>query len=538
MSGRADAGQSSANAIVLALDACDPRIARGLAAAGRMPVLQSLLTHAAVAETRNPYGFFVSAVWPTIFTACTPATHNYYCWEQIDAGTYQHRFTTPREIERPPFWDALSDAGKRVAIIDVPHSRAVTPLNGIQLVEWGCHDRHFGLHSWPPALAGEVESTFGLHPIGSALDTRVERQFAGDDYVHRVGPLREPHEEKALVADLLASVSVKNRLSLHYLEQGGWDLYLSVFGEGHGVGHQLWHLHDPAHPRHGTNVAAELGDPLVEVYERLDAAIGDHLAHVQPDTTVFVLLSHGMGPHYDGTHLLDHVLRRLEIAREGGPQGSALTRAAKRLYSEAPRGMQRIARPVAAEALRARRRSRTPLPDEDPPMIDRATRPWFRAPNNTVYGGIRINLQGREPDGQVAAADYNAVRDELTAELLALWNVDTGAPVVDRVVRTEDVYDRRDLDAFPDLIVDWRRDAEITTVYSPRVGIVHVPYEEWRTGDHRPDGLLLATGPGIPVGARLAPIESIDLAPTIAARLGVELPDVDGRPVSVLSARR
>lgn len=171
-------------------------------------------------------------------------------------------------------------------------------------------------------------------------------------------------------------------------------------------------------------------------------------------------------------------------------------------------------------------------------MIDRATRPWFRAPNNTVYGGIRINLQGREPDGQVAAADYNAVRDELTAELLALWNVDTGAPVVDRVVRTEDVYDRRDLDAFPDLIVDWRRDAEITTVYSPRVGIVHVPYEEWRTGDHRPDGLLLATGPGIPVGARLAPIASIDLAPTIAARLGVELPDVDGRPVSVLSARR
>jgi hypothetical protein len=74
-------------------------------------------------------------------------------------------------------------------------------------------------------------------------------------------------------------------------------------------------------------------------------------------------------------------------------------------------------------------------------------------------------------------------------------------------------------------------------VYSPRVGIVHAGYHHVRTGDHLPHGLLLARGPAVqtPCGlAGQAPVPIEDIAPTVSATLGVELPGVDGRPCTEL----
>ena len=69
---------------------------------------------------------------------------------------------------------------------------------------------------------------------------------------------------------------------------------------------------------------------------------------------------------------------------------------------------------------------------------------WFMAPNNTVYGGVRINVRGREPGGVVVSRrEYERVCARLTEDLLELVNVDTGEPVVHGVSRTEEHY-RRD----------------------------------------------------------------------------------------------
>jgi len=89
----------------------------------------------------------------------------------------------------------------------------------------------------------------------------------------------------------------------------------------------------------------------------------------------------------------------------------------------------------------------------------------------------------------------------------------------------------------PDLFVDWERTAPIETVWSPKTGLVHAPYTHWRTGDHRPDGLLLAIGAGVPRDTVLPCVDLEDIAPSIAARLGVGLEDVDGRPVPWLTVR-
>jgi hypothetical protein len=111
------------------------------------------------------------------------------------------------------------------------------------------------------------------------------------------------------------------------------------------------------------------------------------------------------------------------------------------------------------------------------------------------------------------------VCSELSKDLLSLVNVDTGNPVVRSVERSDRWYRRSPEDTFPDLFVEWHRSGLIETVWSPKTGIVHAPYANWRTGDHRTDGLLLALGPDIPSRQTLSAIDFEDIGPSITARL-------------------
>ena len=116
------------------------------------------------------------------------------------------------------------------------------------------------------------------------------------------------------------------------VQRDGWDLLTVVFGEGHCAGHQFWALHDPEHPRHDVVRARALGDPMIEVYTELDAALGHIVSAADADTLVLVVLSHGMGPHYDASFLLGEMLQRIEDvdgpprSAVGGARGGSATR--------------------------------------------------------------------------------------------------------------------------------------------------------------------------------------------------------------------
>jgi predicted AlkP superfamily phosphohydrolase/phosphomutase len=162
-------------------------------------------------------------------------------------------------------------------------------------------------------------------------------------------------------------------------------------------------------------------------------------------------------------------------------------------------------------------------------------RRFFAIPNNDVCGAIRINVRGREPAGQVAPGrEFDQVCDMLESELATWTNLETGEPLVRRVVRVETLYDGPARDSLPDVLVEWNRSTPIRSIGAPHYGRIDQEYAGIRTGDHVPGGLLVARGPGIQPGRRADAISMIDLAPTIAAAVDVDLPGVDGTAQSDL----
>lgn len=490
-----------AKILFIGVDAGDKDLILRWARAGVLPTFRSLLERGAWGETNNPIGFFVGAIWPSFFTGNSPARHGRYCYSQLRPGTYDHHRFQPSDVRSEPFWNTLSRAGRRVAIIDVPKTSLAADLNGIQLVDWGTHDRDLSFRTWPAPLAAEVKSLFGHHPL------------------HKCdGQRSSPAEFKVLRDALVSGVKKKGELASYFLDRGAWDLFITVFAESHCVGHQCWHVHDETHPKHDPEVARGVGDPIRDVYIAIDAEIGRLLERVGSEATVFILASHGMGPHYDGTFLLDKILSRLDSAQLSAPR--------RRLLKVFNWGRHKILKPLPRRVRRKLRKAAD--------RLEKSRRQCFQVLNNDVYGAIRINLVGREPHGRVRPGpECDAFGAELSRDLLTVVNLDTGEPAVARVLRTTDLYLEND-GGLPDLLVEWNRKHPISTVHSPKTGTIHRTFRGNRTGDHKPDGLFFALGPAVKRGYLEKPVSIMDFAPTFGSLLGAPIPEVEGNSMANL----
>ena len=164
---------SPANKIVLlAMDAGDKNLIQEWATDGILPTMRSLLSRGLVGETVSVEGLYEGSTWPSFYTGVNPARHGFHRLVQIEPGTYEFHRRYPGEfIKREPFWNRLSRAGRRVAILDVPLTGISEGLGGIQTVEWGSHDAVYGFQAWPRESQPEITRRFGNHPVGSCCDS-------------------------------------------------------------------------------------------------------------------------------------------------------------------------------------------------------------------------------------------------------------------------------------------------------------------------------------------------------------------------------
>jgi predicted AlkP superfamily phosphohydrolase/phosphomutase len=484
-----------ARVLFIGLDAAEATLLEAWAAEGYLPTFERLMRAAPGIKLDNSLETLPGAIWPEITTG--RACHRdalYFHPRQLHTGEVAARAVLAEEIDPRTFYTVASDADRRVAVVDLPQVPPVSELNGVQITEWGLHDRNYAIASYPGGLLDELRVVHGDHPIGSCD----EHGGTAEGYAR-------------LLRGLLDGVPRKTDLLLDVLGSEQWDLFACAFGESHCVGHQFWGRRDSA-----------LGDPLREVYRRIDAGIGALIDAAGPDAAVLVLASHGMGDYLGGPQLLPEVLVRL-----GMGSGSGL---AVDLRTRLPAGARTVLRRLVPARVRRPLQARAAsLPQ---PLASSATRAITL--DNNRCGAIRLNLEGREPFGCVAPGDEAAeLLDELRHELLRLEDPESGEPIVASVVTAAEAFGADFHPDVPDLMVVFRTDlGPLESCRSSRVGTIDVPLykpELPRVGDHTTESRLWTLGAPIPPTATG---NVLDVAPTILSLLDVPLPEwLDGRPL-------
>ena len=430
--------------VAIGLDAADPELLETWMAAGHLPNLSKLREQGGYGRLKNLEYYKAETPWTMFLSGCYPEKIDYWTPVKFFEGSYKADEIGAYDFdEYPPFY-ALGD-DFRVAVFDVPQTALSKRVNGLQVLAWGAHSPQTPSHSEPPELFDEINVKYGEHP---ALH-KDHGAWWNESYL------------KFLHAASRTGIERRVAICRDWLRQERWDLLLTIFGEPHSIGHDLWHVSREDHPLYGKTAAGRsfASDPVLDVFRSIDQGIGELIAAAPENAYVTVFAVHGCG--HNTTDLgsmvfLPEFLYRFNFpgryiiapGKANGhvppvitnPKGSSWQNNLWQNYRYVANPVRRFLRLVLP------RRIRNPLeklfgalpsggaisPAE---LIRRGEKVgwqptmWFSPlwPKMRAFalpsfseGYIRINLQGREPQGIVAPADYDALCDELIGRAASL----------------------------------------------------------------------------------------------------------------------
>jgi predicted AlkP superfamily phosphohydrolase/phosphomutase len=408
--------------------------------------------------------------WTCMMSSKDPGTLGIYGFRNRADHSYDKLFiTTGNSVKHKRVWDYLSEAGKTSVVIGVPPTYPIKPLNGnTYLISCFLTPGIQSDFAYPAALKQEVLN------IAPDYDFDV-KQFRTEDKDWLLRQINEMTDKRFRVVD-------------HLLVNKPWDFFMVMEIGVDRIHHGFWKFHDPQHFRY------EPGNPyenaIHDYYVKIDRKIGEWLKKVGEDTQVMVVSDHGAKRMDGGVCINEWFWRNGYLAFKKDPEPGKITRF------------------------------------EDLEVDWSHTTAWG---DGGYYGRVFLNVQGREPQGIIPEADYEKVRDELTAKLAAIPD-QNGKDIGTRVFKPQEIYHEVNGVA-PDLIV-YFGDLLWRSVGSLGYGSYHTFENDTGPDDcnHAQNGMVILYDPLNPGNHRpVKKAQLMDVAPTIMEYFGLPVPaDMQG----------
>jgi predicted AlkP superfamily phosphohydrolase/phosphomutase len=492
---------------MIGLDGADWRLLKPWIGEGNLPTLAKLVsegTHGNLCSTIRPES---SVAWSSFSTGVNPGKHGVFGFVERTEG-YTFKLANGSSVRARRFWDVLSEQGLDVGMLNIPFTYPPSPVNGFIVT---------GMLTPGPDVA---------FAYPKSLQQQLLKRF--DDYLFDVG---DSTRNKAVLIENVRRYTCQQReTALFLLQEQPWDLFTMVFTGPDRLQHFLWADMDPRHPLHDPESASQFDRALLEHYQILDDAIAKILNRLPGNTTVILISDHGFNGCAHRFYVNQWLREQgLLVLRETRTWRSNLVSLLSRLGSV--HWLRRLKRAIFPD--------RWSSAELHAGVFIRAI-DWSRT--KTYFGmdgGLRINLQGREPQGIVRPDEYDALRQELRQMMLAVTDPRTKQSPLSNVFLQEELYhgpfvgkapdvilepQRENSDAAGNFVLDGSLDANRTSAFGSSL-----PY----SGNHTLDGIFIAWGADVASGQQIPGAQIVDIAPTILATLGMAIPEyMDGRVLS------
>lgn len=466
---------------------------------GKMPELKELLdtgTWGPLESTRPP---ITPAAWTTFMTGKRPGKHGIIDFLRYDPHTNRLCFNDNKKIstKAKTIWQILSDKNYRVGSINVPMTYPPEPVNGFMISGFDTPPGED--FTYPKELQAEILAAKPNY----THEKKWERHAAGGDalFAKNLDYICQSFERGYDLARMCG-------------EKYGWDVMMVLYKLVDNLQHKTWrYIDERTRGDHPTR--ARLTE---ECWSKLDGVIGKMKRFAREhDADILIMSDHGHGS-------LDGKAQPNLLLSQWGYLSlrSRFAQTRKRMAAS----WRRLVRFGASSP------ATLPSALEHDLAFD-----WSKTTacvlHAGVYGFLYINLKGRQPEGIVDPADFEAIRMEVRNRLLGATCTDrNGKPmkIFDAVFVTEELYqcNRTDHPWMPDLLLAPADGLAVVKKIRGRSPVRWVPFSRLE-GTHRLNGIFVAQGPAIQSGQRVRG-HIADLAPTILAGLGEAVPkDMDGQ---------
>ncbi|EMA38952.1 alkaline phosphatase family protein [Halobiforma nitratireducens] len=496
---------SSLRTLLVGVDAACERVLEPLVADGEVPTLESLIEapDAASGPLESQIPPWTASAWPSMYTGKNPGKHGVYGFLSFDG--YDWDVVNATDVRERALWELLSDRGLTSVVVNVPVTHPPREFDGALI---------------PGYTAPEDPD---CHPDGLLAEVREE-----------IGEYRVYPAEDGDRAETYSDCARMRGEAFRYLA----DRYDPDFGFlEFQVTDSIFHK-EPGND-----------DAIRAIYREVDRQVARILEVHDPDNVVLAS-DHGMGP-YDGHEFrVNEFLRaeglveterggrgmptwatvRDDSLKEGDEDTDAAPGFGERAMATAARAgltSQRIGAVLRRLGLAnfVARHAPTGVVNAGATQVDFASsRAYVRS---RIELGVRINLEGREPDGVVPQAEYEAVRTRI---IDALRSVETpaGERVFETVRPREEFFHGPETEDAVDVVaIPAEFDHFLSaTLRDEQFG---PPAEPW---NHKLEGIVAAKGTAVDGTAGIGSAHLFDVAPTVLATLDVPVDDrMDGSPL-------
>ncbi len=483
--------------LVVGLDAGSRPILESLFEDGECPTLSSLFEQGTSGPLESQIPPWTASAWPSMYTGKNPGKHGVFDFLAFEG--YDWDVVNASHVRERAVWELLSDHGLSSVVVNVPVTHPPRSFDGALI----------------PGMTAPENPT--CHPEGILEDVELA---CGEYHVY---PQSGPDPDRSIAG--YERVIESRGTAFRYLARR----FEPEFGFL-----QFQQTDSVFHERPGDKQA------IHAVYRAVDQQLKATLEAVEP-RNVLIVSDHGMGPVSGTEFRVNEFLRERGYitAQSGGEGMPTWSRAWENDLLEGqdaddhePSAVERAMEAAATVGITTQRVAnlldtvglKEPIGRRVPNDLIRAASEQVDFPASRAYVrskselGIRINLEGREPNGTVPQSSYEAVRAELI-EALAGVEAPDGKPVFEAVEPRETYFDGPEIDRGPDILTVPRAfdNAIVAGLEGEQFA---APFEPW---NHKREGVIAAVGPDFETNVALSDAHLYDVAPTICSVFGVPI---------------
>ncbi|MGC9334691.1 MAG: alkaline phosphatase family protein [Anaerolineae bacterium] len=476
---------------------------------GRLPNLARLMAEGASGPLRSTIPPVSASAWGSFATGTNPGKHGLIDFTYPDPAGYKVNVSNSHTRMVPALWEIVSQSGGKAGVVSLPMTYPPEPINGFMLCSFLTPSAD-SEYTYPESLKEELLKAVGPFPM------HMSEQGRGTDPAQFVRAVKEMETERA-------------RSVTYLLQNKPWDLFIYVFETTDNLQHEVWHLLDETHPRHDPQVAARVMPDILDYYETVDRLLGEMMQQVPDDALILVLSDHGFGPFHKFFHINNWLVELGLLKFKRSPlslvkrlafdMGATPINALKWVIRLRLSGMRKNVKRGRGQGMLKRL------------FLSFADVDWSRTKAFSVgnFGQVYLNLSPQRPDGPVSQGEYEALRDYIAQQALALRDPVDGSPIVRQVYKREEVFQGDHMEHLPDLVLHTDRARYVSFGHADFGSNKTLEPSIGQTGHHHMVGVLAMKGPGVRPGFKVDGASILDLAPTIVHYLGLEVPDtMDG----------
>ena len=485
--------------LIFALDSANYELVEKWAQEGYLPNIASVMRAGETREVGGPGVYDEIGAWTSVFSGLPQSEHGFYSSRRLKHGTYQLELANFSSTGVLPFWGTRGGSGIDSAILDSPEPQIIPGVKGIQLTSLNMHYEKYAYlppQSEPPELVGHILKALGRDDVPD-FDEFDKPQTYYVDHLHKN----------------LARMKRRCKAFRQLLDEHDYELIVVGFGETHDIAHLMWPFDQDAQASAGCD--PELAHGLRSIYQAVDAEIGLFLDEMSPGFRLMILSAYGIKSQFPTARLGELLLDRLGYRIPAKQKANLLNPIS-------------IARKIVPEAIRYRLSRYLGFDFQQKLLHESFTHgtDWSRTRAFMIptlfQNYVRVNLNGREPQGIVDAADYPALLDEIEQQMRLITDPATGQSAISSVLRLCDpsLVDPRK-NTGPDLIIHWKENRHFLEHATHPSGDLKQTQPSFnRSSYHKLPGFVIMQGPGVKPGAKDR-CGILDIAPTCMDLLGV-----------------